>query len=146
MIVEDTGTLVLGGLIEDAFRERVERVPVLGSIPLLGALFRSTSTTKIKTNLMFFIKPTILRNDVQAAFETNAKYNYIREIQMDRQPDNVLPNWEQRMPSPDIMPRSPRGPSPAEAGIDPAEVGLEPDDSQPVIDLRKIPVEPAQGE
>lgn len=146
VIVEDTGILVLGGLIEDAFRERVERVPLLGSIPLLGALFRSTSTTKIKTNLMFFIKPTILRNDVQAAFETNAKYNYIREIQMDRQPDNVLPNWDQRMPSPDIMPRSPRGPSPAEAGIDPAEVGQAPADSQSAIDLRQIPAEPAQGE
>ena len=81
VIVEDGGILVLGGLIEDILRESDQRVPVLGSIPVLGALFRSRKTDKVKTNLMIFIRPKILRDSVQTAFETNAKYNYIREVQ-----------------------------------------------------------------
>lgn len=81
VIVEDGGILVLGGLIEDTLRESDQRVPILGSIPLLGNLFRSRITSKVKTNLMIFIRPTILRDNVQAAFETNAKYNYMRNVQ-----------------------------------------------------------------
>jgi general secretion pathway protein D len=81
VIVEDGGILVLGGLIEDTLRESNQRVPILGSIPLLGALFRSSSSDKVKTNLMVFIRPKILRDRTQMAFETNAKYNYIRDLQ-----------------------------------------------------------------
>jgi general secretion pathway protein D len=81
VIVEDGGILVLGGLIEDQLRESDQRVPFLGSIPLLGNLFRSRTTDKVKTNLMIFIRPKILRNSVQTTFETNAKYNYMRDVQ-----------------------------------------------------------------
>jgi len=81
VIVDDGEILVLGGLLEDVLRESEQRVPVLGSIPLLGALFRSQKTEKIKTNLMIFIRPTILRDSAQTAFETNQKYNMIRDIQ-----------------------------------------------------------------
>jgi general secretion pathway protein D len=81
VIVEDGGILVLGGLIEDVLRESEQRVPILGSIPFLGALFRSRTTDKVKTNLMIFIRPTILRDAVQTAMVTNAKYNYIRGVQ-----------------------------------------------------------------
>jgi len=81
VIVEDGGILVLGGLIEDVLRESEQRVPILGSIPFIGALFRVRTTDKVKTNLMIFIRPTILRNKVQTALVTNAKYNYIREVQ-----------------------------------------------------------------
>lgn len=81
VIVEDGGILVLGGLIEDTLRESDQRVPILGSIPLLGNLFRSRITSKVKTNLMIFIRPTILRDNVQTAFVTNAKYNYMRDVQ-----------------------------------------------------------------
>jgi general secretion pathway protein D len=83
VIVEDGGILVLGGLMEDVLRESEQRVPILGSIPLIGALFRSRTTDKVKTNLMIFIRPKILRNSMQTAFETNAKYNKIREIQQE---------------------------------------------------------------
>jgi len=89
VIVEDGGILVLGGLIQEDLREKEQRVPVLGSIPILGALFRATRTQKVKTNLMVFIKPTILRDSQQAAFETNAKYNYIRNLQLTRDPKDV---------------------------------------------------------
>ena len=81
VIVEDGDILVLGGLIEDQLLESDQRVPVLGSIPVLGALFRSKKTDMVKTNLMVFIRATILRDSAQTAFETNAKYNAIRETQ-----------------------------------------------------------------
>lgn len=80
VIVDDGDVLVLGGLIEDVLRESDQRVPVLGSIPILGNLFRSRQTDKVKTNLLVFIRPKILRDSQQAITETNAKYNYIREI------------------------------------------------------------------
>ena len=81
VIVEDGAILVLGGLMEDTLRESDQRVPVLGSIPILGNLFRSRSTNMVKTNLMVFIRPKILRNANHAAIETNQKYNYIRDLQ-----------------------------------------------------------------
>jgi general secretion pathway protein D len=79
VIVEDGQVLVLGGLLEDVLRESEQRVPILGSIPLLGALFRTQQSDLVKTNLMVFIRPKILRNTAQTSFETNAKYNAIRE-------------------------------------------------------------------
>lgn len=81
VIVDDGQILVLGGLLEDVLRESVQSVPVLGKIPLLGNLFRSRKTEKVKTNLMIFIRPTILRDSAQTAFETNQKYNMIRDVQ-----------------------------------------------------------------
>ena len=89
VIVEDGGIIVLGGLISDELRENDARVPVLGSIPIVGNLFRSRSTSKMKTNLMVFIRPKILRDGTQSALETNAKYNYIREQQTLRPEDEV---------------------------------------------------------
>ena len=80
VIVEDGGILVLGGLIEDTLRESTQKVPILGSIPLLGALFRNRSVDKVKTNLMVFIRPTILRDGTAATIATNAKYNYTRRL------------------------------------------------------------------
>ncbi len=81
VIVEDGGILVLGGLIEDTLRESDQRVPILGSIPLLGNLFRNRSSDLVKTNLMVFIRPKILRNSSQTAYETNSKYRLIRDAQ-----------------------------------------------------------------
>jgi len=134
VIVEDGGTLVLGGLIQEDLRQKEQRVPLLGSIPLLGALFRSTSTQKVKTNLMFFIRPTILRDPAQTAFETNQKYNYIRDLQMNQETTpKLLPSLDPENPAipaiPDIMP----------------DVA----DEQPAIDLRNAeaqePEEPVEN-
>jgi general secretion pathway protein D len=80
VIVDDGEILVLGGLIEDVLRESEQRVPVLGSIPILGNLFRSRKTDKVKTNLFVFIRPKILRDAAAASVETDAKYNQIREF------------------------------------------------------------------
>lgn len=80
VIVDDGQILVLGGLLEDVLRESDQRVPILGSIPGLGALFRSRKTDKVKTNLLVFIRTKILRDANAVTTETNAKYNYIRDI------------------------------------------------------------------
>ena len=78
VLAEDGGIVVLGGLLQDEAREEKSQVPFLGSIPVLGELFKTRSVNKKRTNLMFFIRPRILRDGVDAAIETNAKYNYIR--------------------------------------------------------------------
>ena len=82
VFVEDRNILVLGGLIDDQLRESEQRVPFLGRIPGLGWLFRARTTEMVKTNLMVFIRPTILRDNIQASFESNAKYRYIRDLQL----------------------------------------------------------------
>ncbi|MEJ2602213.1 MAG: type II secretion system secretin GspD [Gammaproteobacteria bacterium] len=81
VIVENGGILVLGGLIDDTIRESDQRVPLLGSIPLLGNLFRSRATNTVKANLMVFIRPSILRTPVDTHLATSEKYNYMRELQ-----------------------------------------------------------------
>ena len=97
VIVEDGGILVLGGLIDDTLRESEQRVPFLGSIPVLGVLFRARKTEKVKTNLMVFIRPTILRDGAQATMETNAKYNHFRQLQGADDPKKIkLMRNEQR--------------------------------------------------
>jgi general secretion pathway protein D len=126
VIVEDRATLVLGGLIQEQVTERQQRVPLLGRIPLLGALFRSDNTTKNKTNLMVFIKPTILRDNAQATFETNTKYTYLRDQQLGIKPRNprlmpmtdrpILPELEQPPVSPDPAPIDLREPPKAPPG------------------------------
>ena len=84
VMVEDGGIIVLGGLISDELRESKSQVPFLGSIPILGELFKTRSVDKVKTNLMVFIRPRILRDGTDTAIETNAKYNYVRGQQMGR--------------------------------------------------------------
>ena len=89
VFVEDAQILVLGGLIDDQLTESEQRVPFLGRIPGLGWLFRARSTDRVKTNLMVFIRPTILRDNIQATFETNTKYNYIRDLQLEQAEEPV---------------------------------------------------------
>lgn len=81
VLVKDGGTLVLGGLIQDSVTNSESQVPLLGSIPILGELFRTRNTTKTKTNFLIFLQPHILRTDEQASEETDAKFNYIRDQQ-----------------------------------------------------------------
>jgi len=82
VLVEDGGIIVLGGLIRDEVLDNEQRVPILGSIPIIGQLFKVRHSQKVKTNLMVFIRPKILRDGVQTAFETNSKYNYMRDQQL----------------------------------------------------------------
>ncbi|MES1938954.1 general secretion pathway protein D [Salinisphaera sp. T5B8] len=79
--VENGQILVLGGLIDDQVTETEQKVPVLGDIPILGALFTNRSVQKNKRNLLNFIRPTILRGGGEADYYTRKKYNYIRSLQ-----------------------------------------------------------------
>jgi general secretion pathway protein D len=67
----------------------VEKTPLLGDIPGVGALFRSTARDKGKTNLMVFIRPTIIRSSADARGVTAPRYGYIRDQQIQRSRDRV---------------------------------------------------------
>lgn len=84
VMVQDGQMIVLGGLIDDRAQESVSKIPWLGDIPYLGALFSYTSTTKEKKNLMVFIKPTIIRDGMAIDGLSRRKYNYIRAEQLYR--------------------------------------------------------------
>lgn len=82
VIVDDGQMIVLGGLIKEDFQDTEQRVPGLGDIPLLGWFFRYNKTTKIKTNLMVFLQPTILKDAALTSAHTGDKYNFIRGQQL----------------------------------------------------------------
>jgi general secretion pathway protein D len=83
VLVEDRETIVLGGLIDDDVQESVKKVPFLGDIPLLGRLFKTTSITRTKRNLMVFLRPTIVRDSEDVRAISNRKYNYFQAIEND---------------------------------------------------------------
>ncbi|MCG3743602.1 type II secretion system protein GspD [Vibrio cincinnatiensis] len=114
VMVQDGQMLVLGGLIDERTAESESKVPLLGDIPFLGQLFRSTNTQVEKKNLMVFIKPTIIRDGMTADGITQRKYNYIRAEQlfkadqglklMDNSHIPVLPQFgEERRHAPEIQ-------------------------------------------
>nr|WP_246019550.1 type II secretion system secretin GspD [Corallincola spongiicola] len=103
VMADDGGTIVLGGLIDEDAQESVSKVPLLGDIPWIGELFRSTSTTKRKRNLLVFIRPTIVRDDMTMNEISNRKYNFIRAQQLRKYDEGLrhldantplLPEWK----------------------------------------------------
>ena len=110
VIVDDGGTIVLGGLIDEDVQESVSKVPLLGDIPVLGHLFKTTSTSKRKRNLMVFLKPTIVRDGATMNAISHRKYNYIRALQLKRQQEGVslmpsaetpsMPQWDDALALP----------------------------------------------
>jgi general secretion pathway protein D len=91
VLIEDGGIVVLGGLIEDNSVKGENRVPYLGNIPLIGLLFKTRNATSTKNNLILFIRPKILRDQAQAAYETDLKYNYMRDQQKTLDEREALP-------------------------------------------------------
>jgi general secretion pathway protein D len=91
VLIEDGGVVVLGGLIEDNSVKGEQRVPYLGNIPLIGLLFKTRNATSTKNNLILFIRPKILRDPAQAAFETDLKYNYMMDQENKLNTREVLP-------------------------------------------------------
>lgn len=81
VLADDGETIALGGLISDDVQETVRKVPLLGDIPLLGVLFRSTSESHIKRNLMVFIKPTVLTDNDRLVDMTREKYMGVTAMQ-----------------------------------------------------------------
>jgi general secretion pathway protein D len=103
VMVGDGNVVVLGGLIQKQTDESVQKVPLLGDIPGVGALFRSKGGKVTKTNLMVFIHPVILRDSAVAESNTSSKYNYFRALELKEGKDGVnllpgeqapvLPEW-----------------------------------------------------
>ncbi|WP_299328446.1 type II secretion system secretin GspD [Parasphingopyxis sp.] len=79
--------IALGGLLDDNERRTIQRIPILGDIPLIGELFRSRSRTRTKTNLMVFIRPTILSSAEDRRAVMERRYGYIRARQFLANPD-----------------------------------------------------------
>ncbi|MGQ4276525.1 type II secretion system secretin GspD [Pseudidiomarina sp. E22-M8] len=96
VMADDGETIVLGGLIDEDVQESESKIPLLGDIPWLGALFRSTSTTRQKRNLMIFLRPTIVRDNATAQGLSSRKYNYMRAQQLKRNDDGIslMPNTD----------------------------------------------------
>jgi general secretion pathway protein D len=90
VIVDDGAILVLGGLIEDRFEDTSSKVPLLGDIPFVGALFRSESRTKKRTNLLVFLRPIVMRSAEDASKLTLDRYDLIRGQQQGVQPKSHL--------------------------------------------------------
>ena len=82
--LEDGELLVLGGLIDENVEEIEQKVPGLGDIPVLGLLFRATKLTKVKQNLLIFIKASIIKDPVKARALSHRKYNFMRDAQLSR--------------------------------------------------------------
>jgi len=88
VVVDDGEILVLGGLIEDRYTEINNKVPLLGDIPVLGALFRSQSRQKTRTNLMVFLRPIVMRDAATSNLVSQDRYEIIRAQQKAEQPRN----------------------------------------------------------
>jgi len=85
--VDDGQIVALGGLLDDNERRTIEKVPLLGDLPVLGNLFKSKSRTRSKTNLMIFIRPTIIRSAADAKRIAEQRYGYARNQQLLERPD-----------------------------------------------------------
>jgi general secretion pathway protein D len=86
VVVDDGQILVLGGLIQDKYTENRSKVPLLGDIPYLGALFRNETREKTRTNLMVFLRPVVMRDADTANRLSIDRYEQIRGFQKDMQP------------------------------------------------------------
>jgi general secretion pathway protein D len=132
-ITVDEGEIVgIGGLLDDNDRRTLDRVPVLGDIPVLGNLFRSRGRQRSRTNLMVFIRPTILRTREDAQAMTARRYDYVRGHQIiatpNREPtlDEVVRDYLGTVP-----PVAPDTPRPGDQVVTPPPAAPAPAEQQP---------------
>ena len=107
VLANDSDILVLGGLVKDDIQDSTQGIPLLSDIPLLGRLFRNDVVSVTKSNLLVFIRPTIIRDDQDLAGATAEKYRFIRDEQLQRRERGlmflddgslpVLPTWEEQI-------------------------------------------------
>ncbi len=110
VMADDGATVILGGLIDEDVQESVQKVPLLGDIPFIGHLFKSTSNTKRKRNLMVFLRPTIVRDGKLMNDISKEKYNYIRALEIEKKEAGlelmsdeklpILPKWNDELSLP----------------------------------------------
>ena len=119
VLANDSDIVVLGGLVKDDVQNSTQGVPILSGIPLLGRLFRNDVVTVTKSNLLVFIRPTIIRDDEDLVGATAEKYRFIREQQIERRERGlmflddgnlpVLPSWEEQIQQLPEVPADDRG-------------------------------------
>ncbi len=139
MTVDDGQIMAIGGLLDDNERRTLEKTPLLGDIPLLGELFRSRTKSRGKTNLMVFIRPTILRTAADAQALAERRYGYTRTQQLIANPDAEPSIDELLRDYMGIAPPSPVAPQGSVAEPPPPQV-IVPTQSSTVI--RPVPVPP----
>jgi general secretion pathway protein D len=106
VIVDDGRLIVLGGLIDDNLRQGVSKVPLLGDIPGLGALFRYRTDNVEKRNLMIFLRPEIMRDGETSQRVSLGKYNMIRNEQLrQREREGMLLEYPDKPMLPEAEPR-----------------------------------------
>jgi general secretion pathway protein D len=130
VVVDDTQIIVLGGLIEDRLSDGSDKVPGLGDIPIAGALFRYDARRRQKTNLMIFIKPTVLRNGADGREISSERYRYLQGEQ------------ERQTPAPRLFWNDPTQPTLPPQGVVPGMPGTS---STPPLLGDKPPVPPDSG-
>ena len=105
MIVDDGSIVVLGGLMQDSYAEKEDKVPLLGDVPILGNLFKSRNRTGTKSNLMVFLRPVVLRDGRQADEFSQGRYQEMQTHQRASQPASSLAVPVNRGPMlPDLPP------------------------------------------
>lgn len=145
VIAADGQTVVLGGLIDSSQLDSMQKVPLLGDLPLLGGLFRYKNSSKDKRNLMVFIRPTILRDAAVTTILTNSKYDFIRtkQLEVQRQGHSMLDMSEApvlpELTQPEVvLETDPR--------LNPVDVDPAPANAAPVAPIDIKPAAPAAEE
>ncbi len=94
VLVDDGNIIVLGGLLSDEYSNSQEKIPGLGDVPVLGNLFKSEVRSRRKTNLMVFLRPTVVRDQLSGDAITADRYDALRALQQTQQPstDNPMLN------------------------------------------------------
>lgn len=121
VLVDDGQVVVLGGLIEERVEGGVSMVPGLGRVPILGNLFRYDNRRRVKTNLLVFLRPVVLRNAEASYGVTADRYDYIRQLQGDSRvtPHELIPERNFRPPVLSPLPPRPGQPGTAPPSVSP---------------------------
>jgi general secretion pathway protein D len=137
IVVDDGQVIVLGGLIEDNYSVSKSKVPLLGDIPYLGALFRSETRSHKKTNLMVFLRPVVMRDQAASNSVSLDRYDYIRGQQREAQPtyNGIMQVNESPVLPPIVRPATPAdqvGPPVAAPPAPPPPLGAAPPQAPPI--------------
>jgi len=136
VVVDDSQVIVLGGLIEDRLTDGTDKVPGLGDVPLAGQLFRYDARKREKTNLLIFLRPTVVRSLADGREIMSERYDYLLGEQLRLAPP-PLPFWQD--PTQPELP--PPGKFPGDAGV--RVPGPEPSPPHPLVPRPAEPVSPS---
>ena len=105
VLVDDGQIVVLGGLLQDSLTNGQDKIPLLGDVPVVGNLFRYETRKRSKTNLMIFLRPTVIRDAATARGLTNDRYDYVIGEQRKTAPEERA-FWPDTTPAPELPPRA----------------------------------------